>query len=411
MWYRVKYCFITFLFSICTLISSANELVIGTTFSPEGIAHLLNEWNKQPGAFQVTTLNRTSSSLNQLLSSEKPNNVEVDLILSSSPMLFYNLQEKQRLAALPAALNRYDKQFVPSLLQNTTLAFALSGYGMLVNTALLAQRKISAPTSWQDLTDPNMQGMIMISSPTRSDTNHIIIEALLQKYGWQSGWELIHQIMANAGTVSSRSFGVVDKVRANIGAVGITIDNYAYLLKQKNTAHLTFQYFESFPVSPTFIAILNRSRKKEQAQKFIEFILSERGQMILNDGQMGKLPIRSLPDSSPNSNIQKYLLAQPKVDYNLLIKRQYLVKVLFEQQIIYRLNQLQENWKMLYQKERQLNRRLPELCKILTALPVSAEQSSESQYLDNFNPERELFHWQQFFINQQIEFIKAVEKL
>lgn len=74
----------------------AEELVIGTTFALEGVQHLIKEWNKQPDSFPITTLNRTSASLNQLLSTEKAR--EVDLILSSSPMLFYNLQHKNKLA-------------------------------------------------------------------------------------------------------------------------------------------------------------------------------------------------------------------------------------------------------------------------------------------------------------------------
>lgn len=389
-------------------VAKANELVIGTTFAQEGVQHLVNEWNKQPDTMQITTLNRTSASLNQLLSTEKAR--EVDLILSSSPMLFYNLQAKNKLFTLP--LNLQDKtDFLPEMLKPTTVAFALSGYGMLFNTALLKNIPRALPESWQDLTNPDLQGLVVISSPTRSDTNHIMLEALLQKHGWQKGWVLIEKVMLNVGTISSRSFGVVDKVQANLAAVGITIDNYAYLLTQQNHPHLTFQYFPDFPTSPTFIAIVAESSKKQQAMKFIRFLLSEKGQQILTDARMSKYPIVPLPEEHPKARLQQQLFTQPQINYDLLIKRQSLVKLLFEQHITHRLGLLQEHWHLLHQKEKELNRTLPELRQILTALPVSAAQAEDNDYLLNFNQTQELLNWQRFFIQQQVAFVKALEDL
>lgn len=384
----------------------AEELVIGTTFALEGVQHLIKEWNKQPDNFPITTLNRTSASLNQLLSTEKAR--EVDLILSSSPMLFYNLQHKNKLAPVPPNIE-HDTRFLPDLLQPTTVAFALSGYGMLFNIPLLQQTHLPFPQSWQDLTHPDLQGLVIISSPTRSDTNHIMVEALLQRYGWQQGWELIEKIMLNVGTISSRSFGVVDKVQANLGAVGITIDNYAHILTTQDQSHLAFHYFPDFPISPTFIAVVAESRKKQHAFRFIRFLLSATGQQILTDPQMSKYPITPLPASHPQAALQQQLFAQPPLNYHLLIKRQELVKLLFEQQITHRLSLLKEHWHLLHQKERALNRPLPELRQILTALPVSAEQAENDDYLTHFNRSQELLNWQHFFIAQQLAFVNALE--
>ncbi len=157
---------------------SANELVIGTTFSNVALSHLIDVWNKQPDAFPLRTLNRTSASLTQLLSGEQAK--DIDLILSSSPMLFYNLQNKQKLAPLPDTLN-HNELFVPDILKNNVVAFSLSGYGILSNIPLLENAETDIPSDWEELMSPNLHGLVIISSPTRSDTTHIMIEALLQK--------------------------------------------------------------------------------------------------------------------------------------------------------------------------------------------------------------------------------------
>ncbi|MDO4430672.1 MAG: ABC transporter substrate-binding protein [Lonepinella koalarum] len=388
----------------------ASELVIATTLAQEGIRHLVDEWNKQPNAVPITTLNRTSQSINQLFSTERAK--EVDLILSSSPMLFEGLLKKQVLLDLPDTLKRY-QQFVPIMLQQNVSAFSLSGYGMLLNTEVLGKQQVSLPQSWLDLARPEMQGLVIISSPTRSDTNHIMLETILQQFGWEQGWALLNQIMANVGTISSRSFGVVDKIQAGLGGVGITIDHYANLLTAQKTSQnsLEFRYFSDFTLSPTFIAINKHSSNQQQAVQFIQFLQSQAGQAVLNHQEMGKFPLEPLSEKDKNYHIQQQLFRQPQIDYDLLLKREQLVKLLFEQKMTYRLNQLQENWQLLRQKETELGKTLDELRQILNRLPLSAEQSQNADYLAQFQQEQVLAEWQTFFSRQQLDFIKALEQL
>lgn len=52
-------------------------------------------------------------------------------------------------------------------------------------------------------------------------------------------------------TISSRSFGVADKIKSGLGVAGPVIDNYANLLL--NDPHLAFTYFPQSAVSPTYV--------------------------------------------------------------------------------------------------------------------------------------------------------------
>lgn len=58
----------------------------------------------------------------------------------------------------------------------------------------------------------------------------------------------------NLVTISSRSFGVADKIKSGLGVAGPVIDNYANLLL--NDPHLAFTYFPQSAVSPTYVAVL-----------------------------------------------------------------------------------------------------------------------------------------------------------
>ena len=81
--------------------AQSNELVMATTFSPSATVWIIDRWQKEPGSVMIRTLNRTSASLEQLLDTANAENV--DLILTSSPMLLQHLQEHQKLAPFSGA--------------------------------------------------------------------------------------------------------------------------------------------------------------------------------------------------------------------------------------------------------------------------------------------------------------------
>jgi phosphoglycerate transport regulatory protein PgtC len=118
----------------------------------------------------------------------------------------------------------------------------MSGFGLLINRSALTTRHLPAPADWDDLTDPRYQGALLMSSPSRSDTNHLMVESLLQQKGWIKGWKRCWR-RGNLVTISSRSFGVADKIKSGLGVAGPVIDNYANLLL--NDPHLAFTYFRS----------------------------------------------------------------------------------------------------------------------------------------------------------------------
>ncbi|CNE64973.1 ABC transporter substrate-binding protein [Yersinia nurmii] len=393
-------------------VSYANELVIATTFSPEATAHIIAQWHKQPQAVSIRTLNRTSSSLERLLAT--PMGENIDLVLTSSPMLMQHLQDHQRLATLPA-LAIHNQQRVPESIRNSTAAVAISGYGILANSARLKEKHLPTPVTWDGLKDARYQGMILMSSPSRSDTNHLMIETLLQQRGWEQGWETLLEISGNLATISSRSFGVSNKIKTGLGLAGPIIDNYATLLLKD--PQLSFSYFPESGASPTFIAMTKGSLRQTDAARFINFLLSDSGQKALSDTDTGKYPVSPLPVDDPRAKQQQRLLQQTPLDYRQILQRQKLVQQLFDTAITFRLHQLQDAWKALHSAEARLKRPLPEIRALLTAVPVSAQQAVDMDYLQRFNQgpdnatESELMIWQQFFQKQQHLAIQQLESL
>jgi len=193
---------------LCVNVTSAQELVIATTLSSEATEHIISQWQKQPLATQIRTLNRTSASIERLL--ENPLGENIDLVLSSSPMLLQRLQSKNLLQPFNNQIET-SRKLVPDSIRSTTVAVAVSGYGILINVAHLEDKNEPVPTSWKELSRSRYQGTLLMSSPSRSDTTHLMIEDLLQQQGWNNGWSTLLKIGGNLATISSRSFGVANK--------------------------------------------------------------------------------------------------------------------------------------------------------------------------------------------------------
>ncbi len=155
-------------------------------------------------------------------------------------------------------------------------------------------------------------------------------------------------------TISSRSFGVADKIKSGLGVAGPVIDNYANLLL--NDPNLTFTYFPYSAVSPTYVAVLKNSRHADEARAFIHYLLSPKGQRILADANTGKYPVAPLSADNPRAAQQQRLMAQPPLNYRLILKRQQLVQRMFDTAISFRLAQLKDAWRALHSAETRLKR-------------------------------------------------------
>lgn len=395
--------------SLLQAVAFANELVIATTFSPEVTQQVISEWQARSPDKNIRLINRTAASLQRLL--DNPHTEQVDLVLSSSLFLFQHLQQQDKLLPLPERFTHHSP-LIPKPLTTTTTAVAFSGYGILFNKSRLKAQQLNEPQSLDDLLDPHYLDNVLLSSPSRSSTNHIMLEMLLQQRGWQAGWQAWLSLVPQISTISSRSFNVADRVKMGVVSAGITIDSYANrLLTDPN---LGFHYFSDSIASPTLIAISRQSQQPALAADFIDFLLTPIGQEMISAVTMSKFPLQNLPQNHPLATKQQQLLSQPPLNYTLLTERQVLVEKLFDVAITFRLHRLKSLWQRLLEKENNLKRPLPTIRALLTALPVSETQANDADYLTRLRRDKhfaftEESRWATFFQEQLNQALLALE--
>ena len=163
---------------------------------------------------------------------------------------------------------------------------ALSGFGIVYNRDCLRTLGLEDPKHWEDLTDARLNGWITLVNPSQSGSVTTAFEAILQRLGWERGWQIIRRMCANARSIASSAPKVPLDVVAGDAAAGPSIDFYGRFEEQA-VADAGFPnrigYIDpkgETVIDPDPIALLANAPNRETALHFIEFCLSDEGQAL-----------------------------------------------------------------------------------------------------------------------------------
>lgn len=398
-----------------------NQLVILTSFSPDFYTPFIEKFERFRPDVKVQVLNKkTTAAIDEII---RGNSRHFDLFWSSSPDAFVVLKREGRLRHLdyiahypPLSSKQpyYDEQ-------GWFYNFALSGVGYMWNKTTLDEAGIDPPKSWQDLAHPRFYGQVAMSTPSRSGTNHLIVESILQDMGWDGGWKYLMQVAGNMKTITARSFSVPDGVAGGRFGVGLMIDFLAHAKSHIDPANL-FDYGEPTFVMPARIAALAGGHNVSTTVAFIDFLLSEEGQEVLLQPGIDRLPVSQEPNLKYEAKILPLisLIQQGKTkryDTELSTRRYNLVNALFDELITYRLLERKRLWKKLLDLEESYRQEIDSfvalqraVIELFSKMPVDSDQSLDENLNQLFTSEtlsteqreekrRLISRWEEFVTN------------
>lgn len=235
-------------------------------------------------------------------------------------------------------LNAKQQAFLLEAPENVAI-FGYSGYGLMWNKNYLAKHQLDIPATWESLAQPQYFRHIIMSSPARSGTTHLMVENILQQYGWKEGWKLLLQIGGNLASVSARSFGVSDAISRGLAGIGPVIDSFAYE-DQKQFPFIGFHYQNQSPLLPSYIAVVKNINQATHSQAFIEYLLSGKVQHNLSTSSLNKYGLHQ-KTSQPYSILP--------INHSLMQHRAIFIKQLFDQVINHQLVLLNQAWQLIHQ--------------------------------------------------------------
>ncbi|MBK1614451.1 ABC transporter substrate-binding protein [Rubrivivax gelatinosus] len=274
---------------------SRRPVVVLTAYPQETISRFEAAFEKaEPGA-RLQVLWRLPHEMPAYLAS--PEGRGVDLVWAASPRTFQALKRDGALAVLDA--QDVPRAGLPERLGGTTisdpdghfLATEIAGYGFVYAPRQLADLGLAVPADWPDLAAPHWAGRIAAPVPSRVGFAPVLVDIVLQAFGWERGWALWSAIAGNARWVNVGGTLIGDEVASGRAAIGLTIDFFAASAVARG-APLRFAYPAHGGVNPAHVALLRRAPNRAGALAFVRYVLSDAGQLLLADPGIRKLPVR-----------------------------------------------------------------------------------------------------------------------
>ena len=153
--------------------------------------------------------------------------------------------------------------------------------GFLVNTEVLAEKKLPVPQTWSDLIKPAYKGEVMIADPAISGTTYAVAACILQKMGEEKGWKYFEALSKNVPFFAKRGGEPPKKVAAGEMAVGIAPLSGEFINMKKKFPIDTIFPKDGIPWVPAGMAIFKNARNLAEAKIFVDWALSVEGQNII----------------------------------------------------------------------------------------------------------------------------------
>lgn len=105
---------------------------------------------------------------------------------------------------------------------------------LFVNTEILKQQGLEAPTSLKDLTSPQYKDLISIPNIMDSSTGWLLVQAIVAQYGEVEGQQILAAIIQNVGPhVESSGSGPIKKVKTGEVPIGFGLRAQAVDAKEE----------------------------------------------------------------------------------------------------------------------------------------------------------------------------------
>lgn len=345
------------------VIAKPHETIVVLTSFPESFyTPIKTAFEEAYPSINLHVLNKKTPAVIQHIAHQR--SPKADLIWMSSADAMATLQDKQ--------------------LIDKPVTFAWSQFVFFWHRHKLAMLGSPSPKRWEDLLHPSFYQQIAISAPSRSGTNHLLIEIILQQYGWEKGWAYLSQLGGNLATVTARSFGVREGVIKQRFTLGPVVD-FFYRSALAEGHPVGYEPVPNTPLIAAQIALTRHQTRNPSSPQFIAFLLSEQGQALLSLPNVNRISLqkgKQINNQYPSPVFDPYLSAM----------RYHAVNALFDQLITNRLAVLQTFWQQWHQiqtnqADPETKAQLDAIYKQATTVPISSREASDLDLNSILSPE------------------------
>lgn len=253
--------------------------------SPSGLADKLSEGFTAKTGVKVEQFQGTTGEILARLEAEAANPV-ADVVILASWSDGLSMKEKDMLAPYtPASADKMNEGWADS--DNMLYGTSASAVGVIYNTTVFPELN----ADWDELSDPQYKDQLAIPDPEKSGACKDFLAGYITANGEES-WSTWENLANNGMTVPGANKAALEAVTT--GEKGILIagvDYNAYSSMKKGEPLNIYYPASGTVVNPRPAMILKSSKNMDNAEAFMDYLLSDEGQQLVADAYL--LPGRS----------------------------------------------------------------------------------------------------------------------
>lgn len=155
--------------------------------------------------------------------------------------------------------------------------------GFMVNNDILEEKGLKAPKTWADLAKTEYRDEVIMANPAISGTNYALVHNLIQALGEEKAWAYFEELGKNIPFLAKRGGEPPLKVTSGEFGVAVIPMSGEFILMEGKYPVTTIYPEDMIPWVPAGMAIFKNAENLDEAKKFIDWALSEKGQIVIRD--------------------------------------------------------------------------------------------------------------------------------
>lgn len=150
-----------------------------------------------------------------------------------------------------------------------------NGGCIIVNLEVLEAEGLPIPTSYEDLLDPQYEGLISMPSPASSGTGYMFLRQLTNEWGEDEAFAYFEQLDKNILQYTSSGSGPINALVQGEVAIGLGMTSQAVVEINKGAPLEIIFFEEGSPYSMYGYAVLASSAEREEVKEVFSYLTTE----------------------------------------------------------------------------------------------------------------------------------------
>lgn len=253
-------------------------LNVYTALEDEQVTDYLEEFKELYPDVEVNITRESTGVITSKLLAEKENPV-ADVVWGLSATSLLVLQQEGMLEAYaPEGVDRILPQFKDDAEVPSWVGIDAWETAWIVNKEVLQSKGIdTVPTSYEDLLDPQYEGLIAMSNPASSGTGLLTVNGILSLYGEEEGWNYLDELDKNVAVYMHSGSQPAKETAAGEYGIGISFGYRCLKSAEEVGSDICEAIFpeEGSGWDMEANALIKKDGEKEISKKFLDWAISD----------------------------------------------------------------------------------------------------------------------------------------